>query len=63
MITRHIRGAGAFVRSELRENPIIFPPSDVVKKGEWLAPSTPEAQKLEEEIWARFMASPQGAKP
>ena len=55
--------ARLFIKPELRENPIIFPPSDVVKKGEWLAPSTPEAQKLEEEIWARFMASPQGAKP
>ena len=55
--------ARPFVKPELRNDPIIFPPNDVVKQGEWLMHSTPEAQKLEEEIWARFMAAPQRAKP
>ena len=34
-----------------------FPPIEVVRKGEWLAQLAAEAQKLEVEIWDRFVSA------
>ena len=45
----------AFVRPEIRDNPVVFPDKRDFAKGEWYAPVTDEMQKRHGDIWNRFL--------
>lgn len=45
----------AFVRPEIRDNPVVFPAKRDFAKGEWYAPVTDEMQKRHGDIWNRFL--------
>jgi spermidine/putrescine transport system substrate-binding protein len=45
----------AFVRPEIRDNPVVFPAKRDFAKGEWYAPVTDEMQKRHGDIWSRFL--------
>ena len=47
-------GAQPLIDEEIKENPIIFPPSENLKNAEVLLPLSPEAAELYEQIWQQF---------
>ena len=53
------RAAYPFVKPEILNNPIIFPPADTIKKADWYLPLSPAGDKLYADIWQRFMAGRQ----
>ena len=46
--------ATAFIRPEIRDNPVVFPIKRDFDKGEWYAPVSDEMQKRHSDIWSRF---------
>jgi spermidine/putrescine transport system substrate-binding protein len=44
-----------FISPEIINNPIIFPPSDVIENSEIILSLSPEGLKLYEDIWQQFM--------
>jgi spermidine/putrescine transport system substrate-binding protein len=44
-----------FVDTEIANNPIVYPPKEVIQKSEWYLPLGKEVDKLYNEIWAQFM--------
>ncbi|HEX5810137.1 MAG TPA: spermidine/putrescine ABC transporter substrate-binding protein [Anaerolineales bacterium] len=42
------------VRPDLFNNPVVFPPAEMVKKSDWYRPLSPAGEKLYAEIWERF---------
>ncbi len=47
--------ADSFIKPELRNDPIIFPPVEVIKGAEWILPLSPAGQKQHTQIWQQFM--------
>jgi spermidine/putrescine transport system substrate-binding protein len=45
-----------FVQPEIRNNPIVFPPAETIKKADWYLPMSPAGEKLYADIWQRFLA-------
>jgi spermidine/putrescine transport system substrate-binding protein len=48
--------AYALIDPEIINNPIVFPPGEVIKKADWYLPLSPAGEKLYADIWERFMA-------
>lgn len=46
--------ATAFIWSEIRDNPVVFPAKRDFEKGEWYAPVSDEMQKRHGDIWNHF---------
>jgi spermidine/putrescine transport system substrate-binding protein len=42
---------------EIRANPTLFPPEDVLARGEWARSSTPEIQRLRDRLWTEIKSS------
>jgi spermidine/putrescine transport system substrate-binding protein len=49
--------AHPLVKSDILNDPVIFPPEEDVKNAEIVLPLSPEAQKMYDEIWERFMSA------
>jgi spermidine/putrescine transport system substrate-binding protein len=49
--------ATPLIKPELRNDPIVYPPDEVIRRGYIIAPPTVEAEKLRAEIWQRFMGT------
>ncbi|GIK43565.1 MAG: spermidine/putrescine ABC transporter substrate-binding protein [Chloroflexi bacterium] len=43
------------INPDLRNNPLVFPSNEDLKKAEIILPLSPEGQKLYDQIWQRFM--------
>lgn len=41
----------------IRDNPVLYPQQDVLARGEWFQPLTPEAQRLRDRIWTEIKSS------
>lgn len=41
----------------LRENPVLYPPADVLARGEWFQPQTAAAQKLRDRLWTEIKSA------
>ena len=42
----------------IRNDVILFPPPEDIRKGEWYIPPSPEVQKIYDDIWARLETDP-----
>ena len=42
---------------EVRENPVLYPPADILARGEWFEPQTAAAQKLRDRLWTEIKSS------
>lgn len=51
--------ARQFVKPELANNPLIYPPNSDLKNAEIMLPPSPAGKKLYDEIWDRFMTAVQ----
>jgi spermidine/putrescine-binding protein len=47
------------VRKDLRDDPAIYPPPDVLKTAHFLVPLRPPAQRTLDELWSRYMSGNQ----
>jgi spermidine/putrescine transport system substrate-binding protein len=47
-----------FIEPDILDNPMIFPSNSDLNKAELVLPLSPEGQKLYDEIWERFTATP-----
>jgi len=47
------------VNPEIRDNPAIFPSSDMLKNAEILLPLSPAGEALHADAWQRFLAAGQ----
>jgi spermidine/putrescine transport system substrate-binding protein len=62
-IVTEIRGATAnaaaraLLPSSLRENPILYPPEELLKRGEWFRPLPEAAQRLRDRYWTEIKSS------
>lgn len=43
--------------ASLRENPTLYPPADVMERGEWALSSTPEIQRLRDRLWTEIKSA------
>jgi spermidine/putrescine transport system substrate-binding protein len=43
------------IKSEVINNPLIFPPAETIQKADWYLPLSPGGEKLYAEIWGRFL--------
>ncbi|HYO84330.1 MAG TPA: spermidine/putrescine ABC transporter substrate-binding protein [Bryobacteraceae bacterium] len=50
-------GARALLPSELRSNPVLHPPSNIMSAGEWVLASPPGVQRLRDRLWSEVKAS------
>ena len=41
----------------LRENPVLYPPADVLARGEWFEPQTAASQKLRDRLWTEIKSA------
>jgi spermidine/putrescine transport system substrate-binding protein len=49
--------AQKFLPSALRENPVLYPPPDVLQRGEWFEPLSSNAQKLRDRLWTEIKSA------
>jgi spermidine/putrescine transport system substrate-binding protein len=49
--------ARALLPQSVRDLPTLFPPSEVLARGEWHLPSTPEIQRLRDRLWTEIKSS------
>jgi spermidine/putrescine-binding protein len=47
-----------YIRAELRDDPVIFPPLAEVRRAEVLMPLSPAGKALHDRIWNRYLAAP-----
>lgn len=52
-------GAADFVDAEIRNDPVVFPPREVLGTGEVILAHSPEGREAFEQAWERFMAEMQ----
>jgi spermidine/putrescine transport system substrate-binding protein len=45
---------------ELRDDPVLFPPTEVIGHGEWYLPLSPAGQQRYDEVWQQFMQAAGG---
>ena len=50
--------ARALISPDILNDPVIFPPAKVLQNAEILLPLSPAGQKLSDQIWQQFLASP-----
>lgn len=46
-----------FIKPEIRNDPVIYPPNQDLQNGHIILPLSPEGEKLYDRAWARFMAA------
>jgi spermidine/putrescine transport system substrate-binding protein len=49
--------AKALLPEELQGSPTLYPPPDIMSRGEWALTSTPEVQRLRDRLWTEIKAS------
>jgi spermidine/putrescine transport system substrate-binding protein len=49
--------ARALLEPALRNNPTLYPPPEVMSRGEWALTSTPEIQKLRDRLWTEIKSA------
>jgi spermidine/putrescine transport system substrate-binding protein len=49
--------ARALLPENIRSNPTLYPPEDVMERGEWALSSTPEIQKLRDRLWTEVKSA------
>jgi spermidine/putrescine transport system substrate-binding protein len=49
--------ARTLLPSDLRQNPTLFPPADVLARGEWALSSTPQIQRLRDRLWTEIKSA------
>ena len=49
--------ARSLLPEEIRENPTLFPPAEVLERGEWALSSTPEIQRLRDRLWTEIKST------
>ena len=42
---------------EVRDNPVLYPPEEIRRKGEWFEPQPPASRKLRDRLWTEIKAS------
>jgi spermidine/putrescine transport system substrate-binding protein len=42
---------------DVRDKPTLYPPPDVMTRGEWVLPSTPEVQRLRDRFWTEIKSA------
>ena len=55
--TRERQCARAAARRDPNENPTLYPPEDVMARGEWALSSTPEIQRLRDRLWTEIKSA------
>jgi spermidine/putrescine-binding protein len=50
-------GARALLPPEVRDNPTLYPPTDVIARGEWFAPQPVAGQRLRDRIWTEVKSA------
>jgi len=50
-------GARKLLPVELRENPVLYPPAEVLARGEWFEPVSSAAQRLRDRLWTEIKSS------
>ena len=43
--------------SQIRENPVLYPPAEILARGEWAEAGTPASQKLRDRLWTEIKSS------
>jgi len=51
------RGARALLEPALRDDPTLFPPADVMTRGEWALTTPPDIQKLRDRLWTELKSA------
>jgi spermidine/putrescine-binding protein len=49
--------ARALLPPQLRDNPVLYPPAEVLSRGEWFAPLPAAAQRMRDRIWTEIKAA------
>lgn len=49
--------ARSLLPEEIRDNPTLFPPDEVLARGEWVLSSTPEIQRLRDRLWTEVKSA------
>ena len=49
--------ARALLEPDLRDNPTLYPPPEVMARGEWALTSTPEIQRLRDRLWTEVKSA------
>lgn len=50
-------GARALLPAAIRDNPTLYPPSEVLQRGEWFAPMSASAQRLRDRLWTEIKSA------
>ena len=50
-------GARALLPAEVRHNPTLYPPAEVLARAEWFAPLPPAAQRLRDRYWTEIKSA------
>ena len=48
--------AHPFIKPEIRDDPVIFPPVEMLRRAYFYAPLSPEGESLYRRVWERFLA-------
>lgn len=51
------QAAAPFIEPEIRNDPVIFPPNDRLKRGDIFMPLSPQGRQLSLETWQRYLAA------
>jgi spermidine/putrescine transport system substrate-binding protein len=49
--------ARTLLPAEIRENDTLFPSVEILERGEWIAASTPEVQRLRDRLWTEVKSA------
>ena len=50
-------GALRLLPSEVRENPVLYPPAETLARGEWFEPQSAPSQELRDRLWTEIKSS------
>ncbi|MBZ5605741.1 MAG: spermidine/putrescine ABC transporter substrate-binding protein [Acidobacteriia bacterium] len=50
-------GAWRLLPEKIRENPVLYPPAEVLKRGEWFEAQTAASQRLRDRLWTEIKSS------
>lgn len=50
-------GALKLLPAAVRENPVLYPPSEILSRGEWFEPQTAVSQELRDRLWTEIKSS------
>jgi len=53
----HTASANGHLPAEVRENPVLYPPAEVLARGEWLEAQSAASQKLRDRFWTEIKSS------